>query len=120
MERILWRSPKNNPINQRQIQSLGDSSYPPGCLAELVLICLLSFSFMKSILPKYFSSEWSFAHYKIPDTRTIVAFGSEPNSIIVVSSNGSFYKAVFDPEKPGSECKMKSHNKFIKTAEEET
>jgi len=69
---------------------------------------------MKSILPKYFSSEWSFAHYKIPDTRTIVAFGAEKNSIIVVSSDGSFYKATFDPEKPGSECKMKSHKKFIK------
>eukprot|EP00471_Norrisiella_sphaerica_P004854 CAMPEP_0184481404 /NCGR_PEP_ID=MMETSP0113_2-20130426/2946_1 /TAXON_ID=91329 /ORGANISM="Norrisiella sphaerica, Strain BC52" /LENGTH=369 /DNA_ID=CAMNT_0026860511 /DNA_START=62 /DNA_END=1171 /DNA_ORIENTATION=- len=78
-----------------------------------------SFSFMKSLLPKYFSSEWSFAYYKIPDTRTIVAFGSEKNSIIVVSADGSFYKATFDPEKPGNECKMVSHKKFIKIVEEE-
>mmetsp|Transcript_23786 Transcript_23786/g.57653 ORF Transcript_23786/g.57653 Transcript_23786/m.57653 type:complete len:374 (-) Transcript_23786:139-1260(-) len=78
-----------------------------------------SFSFMKSLLPKYFSSEWSFAHYKIPDTRTIVAFGSEKNSIIVVSADGSFHKATFDPEKPGSECKMVSNNKFIKEVQED-
>eukprot|EP00465_Bigelowiella_longifila_P000659 CAMPEP_0185281462 /NCGR_PEP_ID=MMETSP1359-20130426/66733_1 /TAXON_ID=552665 /ORGANISM="Bigelowiella longifila, Strain CCMP242" /LENGTH=378 /DNA_ID=CAMNT_0027876899 /DNA_START=606 /DNA_END=1742 /DNA_ORIENTATION=- len=78
-----------------------------------------SFSFMKSLLPKYFSSEWSFAYYKIPDTRTIVSFGSDKNSIIVVSADGSFYKATFDPDKPGNECKMVSHKKFIKDVTED-
>jgi len=72
-----------------------------------------SLSFMKSILPKYFSSEWSFAQFRVPDSRTIVAFGAEKNSIIVVSSEGSFYKAVFDSEKPGSECVQESYEKFI-------
>jgi len=75
---------------------------------------------MKGILPSYFSSEWSFATYRIPDTgKTIVAFGTEENSIIVVSASGSFYKATFDPKKSGSECEMKSHHKFIKTDEGE-
>lgn len=41
-----------------------------------------SFSFMKGILPKYFSSEWSFSQFRVPDTRSIVAFGQEPNTII--------------------------------------
>lgn len=41
-----------------------------------------SFSFMKGILPKYFSSEWSFAQFRVPDTRSIVAFGAEPYTII--------------------------------------
>ena len=35
-------------------------------------------SFMKGMLPKYFSSEWSFAQFRIPATRTICAFGTEP------------------------------------------
>jgi len=59
-----------------------------------------SFSFMKSLLPKYFSSEWSFAQFRVPDARTIVAFGSDKNSIVVVSADGSFYKAMI-PNEPG-------------------
>jgi len=73
-----------------------------------------SLSFMKRLLPKYFSSEWSFAQFRVPDVRSIVAFGSEKNSIIVVSADGSFYKALFDPEKPGAECVRESYAKFIK------
>lgn len=42
-----------------------------------------SLSFMKDLLPKYFSSEWSFAHAKIvTESRCIVAFGEERNTII--------------------------------------
>jgi WD40 repeat protein len=78
-----------------------------------------SLSFMKSMLPKYFSSEWSFAQFRVPDVRSIVAFGQEKNSIIVVSADGTFYKAIFDPEKAGAECVQESYSKFIKTAEEE-
>jgi len=37
----------------------------------------------------------------------------------VVSADGSFYKATFDPDKPGNECKMVSHKKFIKDVTEE-
>jgi len=70
-------------------------------------------SFMKTILPKYFRSEWSFAQFRVPDTRTIVAFGSEKNSIIVVSVDGLFYKAVFDPSKPGMECQKELHVDFL-------
>jgi len=81
-----------------------------------------SFSFMKSFLPKYFSSEWSFAQFRVPvqqDVRSIVAFGTEKNSIIVVSADGTFYKALFDAEKPGLECVQEAYDKFIKTAEDE-
>jgi len=74
-------------------------------------------SFIKGFLPKYFSSEWSFAQYRVPDTRTIVAFGAEKNSIIVVSADGTFYKALFDPEK-GGECVQESYAKFIKGSDE--
>ena len=40
------------------------------------------FSFLRGILPKYFSSEWSFAQYRIPRGKSICAFGAEPHSII--------------------------------------
>jgi WD40 repeat protein len=39
--------------------------------------------FMKDLLPKYFSSEWSFAHAKIAtESRCLAAFGNQKNSII--------------------------------------
>ena len=54
----------------------------------------------------------------MPDVRSIVAFGSEKNSIIVVSADGSFYKALFDPDKPGAECVQESYAKFVKGPED--
>jgi len=80
-----------------------------------------SFSFMKGLLP-YLGSEWSFAQYRVPgDVKSIVAFGAEKNSIIVVSADGTFYKAGFDPEKAGQQdCVQESYSKFIKQAEEES
>jgi WD40 repeat protein len=77
-----------------------------------------SFSFMKGILPKYFSSEWSFAQFRVPETRCIVSFGQENHTIIsayspsicilrhlllrqvsffaVVGADGSFFKANYE------------------------
>lgn len=74
-----------------------------------------SLSFMKSMLPKYFSSEWSFAQFRVPDVRTIVAFGGEKNSIVIASADGTFYKALFDPDKPGGqECIQDQVHTFTK------
>lgn len=70
----------------------------------------------KGILPKYFSSEWSFAQFRVPETRTICAFGAEKNTIVVVGADGSFYKAVFDAN---GECQNTSFSKFIHTDEDE-
>lgn len=76
-----------------------------------------SFSFMRGLLPKYFSSEWSFAQFRVPETcGTICAFGSEKNTIIVVGADGSFYKATFDN---GGDCEKTSFSKFIKSEEDE-
>ncbi|KAI9237338.1 hypothetical protein MVEG_03141 [Podila verticillata NRRL 6337] len=73
-----------------------------------------SFAFMKDLLPKYFSSEWSFAQFKVAaDCRCICAFGGEKNTVIVVCADGSFYRFMFDPQK-GGECVRESYNKFLK------
>ena len=59
-----------------------------------------NFSFMKGILPKYFSSEWSFAQFPLrTECKTLCAFGSERNSFVVVTADGEFYKCTFDPER---------------------
>lgn len=77
-----------------------------------------SFAFMKGVLPKYFSSSWSFAQFRVPEVKTLVAFGAEQNSIIVVGADGSFYKALFDPHKSGP-CVQESYTKFNKGADEQ-
>ncbi|KAF9135239.1 WD repeat domain phosphoinositide-interacting protein 3 [Mortierella sp. 14UC] len=73
-----------------------------------------SFAFMKDLLPKYFSSAWSFAQFKVAaDCRCICAFGGEKNTVIVICADGSFYRFMFDPQK-GGECVRESYNKFLK------
>lgn len=71
----------------------------------------------KGILPKYFSSEWSIAQFKVPVAdRTIAAFGTTENehSVIVVSAAGRFFKLFFDPDK-GGDCIKKKEAEFIKS-----
>jgi len=76
-----------------------------------------SLSMFKNVLPKYFSSEWSYAQFRVQDVRTIVAFGNQENVLIVISANGSFYRATFDPDNP-DECKKEKYVKFIEDDEE--
>lgn len=82
------------------------------------------FSMVKGLvpipLPKYFASEWSFAQFRIPDEngKCVVGFGSQPCTLIVASTSGSFYKVAFDGTKGGT-CQQESYCKFIdRTAEE--
>jgi hypothetical protein len=79
---------------------------------------------------KYFGSEWSFTHFRLPDpsVRSICAFGQEKNSVMgayprplcslavadaaaVVCSDGSWFKYLFDIEK-GGECKQDTAGRF--------
>jgi len=60
-----------------------------------------TFSFMKRLLPKYFDSEWSFSQFRVPDVRTVCAFGPTPGTLVVVSQEGVYYLATFDPEVSG-------------------
>lgn len=72
-----------------------------------------SLSFMKGVLPKYFSSEWSFAQFHLPeDTQFTVAFGSL-NTVMVVGMDGSFYRCTFDPT-IGGEMSQQEYVRFLK------
>lgn len=73
-----------------------------------------SLSFMRGVLPKYFSSEWSFARYRLPEnTRFIVAFGSR-NTALIVGLDGSFYRCSFDPVH-GGEMLQQEYVRFLKS-----
>ncbi|XP_021904013.1 autophagy-related protein 18c isoform X1 [Carica papaya] len=73
-----------------------------------------SLSFMRGVLPKYFSSEWSFAQFHLPeDTQFIAAFGSQ-NTVVIVGMDGSFYRCSFDPVH-GGEMLQQEYVSFLKT-----
>jgi hypothetical protein len=67
------------------------------------------FRFMASMLPSYFSSEWSFAQYRVADYRCICAFGAQPNTLVIICADGSYYKVRFHPEKGGQMVKDQYH-----------
>jgi hypothetical protein len=56
---------------------------------------------MKGMLPSYFDSEWSFAQFRLVDTRAVCAI--KESKIITISDDGNYYLAEID--KNGGECK---------------
>ena len=52
----------------------------------------------------FFNSEWSFAQVRITNQSSICCFGPD-NTIIVVTTEGKYYKAQFDV-KNGGDCKI--------------
>ncbi|KAF6994029.1 hypothetical protein CFC21_010821 [Triticum aestivum] len=75
-----------------------DRSYSSGSVGSNASSSL---SFMKGILPKYFSSEWSFAQFRLPEvTRYITAFGDQ-TTVMMIGLDGSFYRCSFDPVNGG-------------------
>lgn len=73
-----------------------------------------SLSFMRGVLPKYFSSEWSFAQFHLPeDTQYIAAFASQ-NTVIIVGMNGSFYRCSFDLVH-GGQMLQQEYVRFLQT-----
>ncbi|KAB1203064.1 Autophagy-related protein 18a [Morella rubra] len=76
-----------------------------------------SLSFIKGMLPKYLTSEWSVAQFHLPPgSRHIVAFGQQKNTVVIVGRDGSFYRCQFDPEKGGKMTQLECHD-FLKPEE---
>ncbi|CAI0551205.1 unnamed protein product [Linum tenue] len=70
-----------------------------------------SLSILKGVLPKYFSSEWSVAQFRLPEgSQYLVGFGQQKNTVIIIGLNGSFYKCEFDPAKGGEMTQLEHHN----------
>lgn len=74
-----------------------------------------NFSFMKDILPSYFSSEWSFAQFRL-QCKAICCFG-QGNSVIAICADGTYFKYSFDPAK-GGECNFEGTASFLKNTED--
>ncbi|KAL3626024.1 Autophagy-related protein 18a [Castilleja foliolosa] len=73
-----------------------------------------SLSFIKGVLPKYFSSEWSVAQFRLPEgSQYIVAFGHQKNTVVILGLDGSFYRCKFDPETGGEMTQLEYHNFLI-------
>ncbi|KAJ9696451.1 hypothetical protein PVL29_008601 [Vitis rotundifolia] len=73
-----------------------------------------SLSFIKGVLPKYFSSEWSVAQFHLPEgSQYIVAFGHQKNTVVILGMDGSFYRCQFDPVSGGEMIQLEYHN-FLK------
>ncbi|KAL1549588.1 autophagy-related protein 18a-like [Salvia divinorum] len=74
-------------------------------------LSLSRLSFIKGVLPKYFSSEWSVAQFRVQEgIQHTAAFGPGENTVVVVGSNGSYYRCQFDPVVGGDMTKLESHN----------
>ncbi|KAE8692021.1 Autophagy-related protein 18a [Hibiscus syriacus] len=73
-----------------------------------------SLSFIKGVLPKYFSSEWSVAQFRLVEgSQYIVAFGHQKNTVVILGMDGSFYRCQFDPVNGGEMTQLEYHN-FMK------
>eukprot|EP00762_Andalucia_godoyi_P005774 ANDGO_06978.mRNA.1 Autophagy-related protein 18a len=82
-----------NPVKTRQPSSAASGS------EDVVQNQKSMFSFASSFLPRYFSSEWSFANWKGPEVPAICAFGSNPNTIILTTCEGEYFEVTYDPVK---------------------
>ncbi|KAK4852805.1 hypothetical protein QYF36_027200 [Acer negundo] len=79
---------------------------------------LSTLPFFKGVLPKYFSSEWSVAQFRLREgVQCLVAFGREKNTVIIIGMDGSYYKCQFDPNE-GGEMTQLEHFNFLKPEEE--
>ncbi|KAG2288176.1 hypothetical protein Bca52824_047780 [Brassica carinata] len=70
-----------------------------------------SLSLFKGVLPKYFSSEWSVAQFRLVEgTQYVVAFGHQKNTVVILGMDGSFYRCQFDPVNGGEMSQLEYHN----------
>ncbi|KAI7747696.1 hypothetical protein M8C21_029034 [Ambrosia artemisiifolia] len=69
---------------------------------------------IKGVMPKYFSSVWSLAQFRLVEgCRYIAAFGHQKNTVVILGLDGSFYRCRFDPKTGGEMTQLEYHN-FVK------
>jgi WD40 repeat protein len=57
----------------------------------------------------YLESERSFAKFKVQEENSILGFGSE-NTFVVITMDGKYYKAAYNPKRGGDSCKIEEKN----------
>lgn len=76
-----------------------------------------SLSFIRGVLPRYFSSEWSVAQFRLQEgLQYHVAFGHQKNTIVILGMDGSFYRCQFDTVTGGEMTQLEYYN-FLKPEE---
>ncbi|KAK1440479.1 hypothetical protein QVD17_06306 [Tagetes erecta] len=71
-------------------------------------------SFMKGVLPKYFSSEWSVARIHLNEgLQYVVGFGHQKNTVVILGMDGSFYRCQFDPVAGGEKMTVLECHNFL-------
>lgn len=73
---------------------------------------LNKFNFISKFNSSYLNSEWSFAKFRISEHKSILTF-LRNNLFSVLTSDGKYYLASFDPKKPG-DCEKKKE-KYLYT-----
>ena len=59
----------------------------------------------------YLDTERYFAKFKVQEEYSLLGFGLE-NTIIIITMDGKYYKAAYDPKKGGDCCQIESKNIF--------
>ncbi|KAI3773130.1 hypothetical protein L6452_04330 [Arctium lappa] len=66
---------------------------------------------IKGVMPKYFSSVWSLAQFRLVEgSQYIAAFGHQKNTVVILGVDGSFYRCKFDPKIGGEMTQLEYHN----------
>ena len=60
----------------------------------------------------YLETERNFARFKIMEENSLLGFGSD-NTFVVLTMDGKYYKAAYDPKKGGECCKIEEKNVFV-------